>query len=163
MKPTVYIETSVISYLAARPRRDIVMAGQQQQTRDWWSKRRDDFELRISELVVQEASRGDATAAAERIAALTGITALQFSEAADALASSLIGALRLPPRAHPDALHIAIAAVNGVQYLLTWNCRHLANAVLRPRIEAVCRKAGGVEPPVICTPYELMEPPDAAR
>jgi len=155
-KPTVYIETTVVSYLTAWTSRDLVRAAQQQQTREWWDVRREDFELVCSELVEREAAAGDPVAAADRLKALTDLRVLVATPEAAALAVDLIKRLQLPPRAQPDALHVAIAATNGIDYLLTWNCRHLSNAVLRPRIEWVCRD-NGLEPPVICTPPELME------
>ena len=155
-KPTVYIETTVVSYLTAWPDRDLIRAGQQRETRDWWENRRSLFELVCSELVVQEASAGDPTAAAERLKALTGLRVLVPSDAAAELAGRLISEIRLPTRAQADALHVGIAATNGIDYLLTWNCRHLSNAVLRPRIESVCR-AAGYDPPTICEPRQLME------
>jgi hypothetical protein len=130
--------------------------GQQQQTRDWWNTSRNNFELVCSELVVQEASAGDASAAAHRIAALQGIRLLAIASEVPSLAARLSREIQLPSRAKADALHVAIAATNGVDFLLTWNCRHLSNAVLRPRIEWICRDSG-YEPPVICTPAELME------
>jgi len=155
-KPTVYIETTVVSYLTAWTSRDLVRAAQQQQTREWWDVRREAFELVCSELVEREAAAGDPVAAADRLKALTDLRVLVATPEAAALAVDLIKRLQLPPRAQPDALHVAIAATNGIDYLLTWNCRHLSNAVLRPRIEWVCRD-NGLEPPVICTPPELME------
>jgi hypothetical protein len=99
---------------------------------------------------------GDSIAAADRLKVLAPLRMLATVVEAGELAAELIRRLQLPPRAQPDALHVAIAATNGVAYLLTWNCRHLANAVLRPKIELVCRDKG-FEPPVICTPPELME------
>jgi hypothetical protein len=155
-KPTVYVETTVVSYLTAWPSRDLVRAAQQQQTREWWDARRDAFDLVCSELVQREAAAGDPTAAAERLKVLADLRVLVATPLAAALATDLIVRLQLPPRAQPDALHVAIAATNGVNYLLTWNCRHLTNAVLRPRIESVCRD-NRLEPPVICTPADLME------
>jgi predicted nucleic acid-binding protein len=155
-KPTVYIETTIVSYLTAWPSRDLIRAAEQQQTREWWDTRRDRFELVCSELVQREAAAGDPIAAAERLKELAPLTVLATVAEAAELAGELIGRLQLPPRAQPDALHVAIAATNGIAYLLTWNCRHLANAALRPRIEWVCRDKG-YEPPVICTPPELME------
>jgi predicted nucleic acid-binding protein len=155
-KPTVYIETTVVSYLTAWTSRDLVRAAQQQQTREWWDVRRDAFELVCSELVEREAAAGDPVAAAERLKVLANLRVIAAPPDSAALAVDLIKRLQLPPRAQPDALHVAIAATNGIDYLLTWNCRHLSNAVLRPRIEWVCRD-NGLEPPVICTPPELME------
>src|SRR4051812_7595407 len=146
-KPMVYIETTIVSYLTAWPSRDVVLAGQQQTTRDWWTTRRGDFDLVCSDLVYREASAGDAQAAVERLRILDTLVRLQLDERSALLAAAIIAQVMLPPRGQPDALHVAIAATNGVHYLLTWNCRHLANAVLRPRIEAVCRSQG-FEPPI---------------
>lgn len=158
MRPTVYVETTIPSYLTAWPSRDLVRAAHQQITREWWA-RRDEFELYSSRLVVQECQAGDARAAAERLAGLAGLPLLEEDEATATLATALVREVPLPERATADALHIAIAAVNGMDYLLTWNCKHIANVTLRPQIEAVCR-AAGFEPPLICTPEEL---PDGGR
>src|SRR5260370_30274618 len=154
MKPTVYIETTVPSYLTAWPSRDVVRAGEQQLTRDWWAKR-SAYELRVSSLVLLECGAGDAEAAALRLAALVGIPVLAQTPEAEVLAEALLRDVPLPARAAADALPVAVAAVNGVSYLLTWNCTHIANAALRPRIEELCRRSG-YEPPVICTPKELL-------
>lgn len=153
MKPSVYLETTIPSYLTARPSRDLWLAANQQATREWW-EHRDRFELFVSRLVIVECQAGDSTAAVERLAALEGVALLEQSGAVIALAESLVSAATLPPKARADAVHIAVAAVHGIQYLLTWNCTHMANAALRKRIEATCR-AAGCEPPLICTPPEL--------
>jgi len=156
MKPTVYLETTVISYLTAWASRDVVRLAQQQQTREWWDNQRDNFELVCSELVEQQAPAGDQTAAADRLKIIKTLKLLRVAPASQTLAANLITRLHLPTPVHSDALHVAIAATNGIEYLLTWNCRHLANAVWRPRIEQVCRD-NGLEPPTICTPTELTE------
>ncbi|MEW6488904.1 MAG: type II toxin-antitoxin system VapC family toxin [Thermodesulfobacteriota bacterium] len=156
MNPIVYLETMVVSYLTGRPSRDLVVAAHQQLTRDWWESSRDRYEVVASELVVREAGAGDPGAAESRLAALKGIPLLGASEPALALARRLVAAGAIPADATEDALHIAIAVTNGADYLLTWNCRHLANAVMRQRIEDVCEAAGN-RPVVICTPEELME------
>lgn len=153
MKPTVYIETTIPSYLTAWPSRDLVRAAHQQITREWWNHRAE-FDLYSSRLVVQECQAGDAQAAADRLAALAGILLLAQGPEVSALAEALTRDVPLPEKATADSLHIATAAVHGMKYLLTWNCTHIANVVLRPKIEAVCR-AAGVEPPLICTPEEL--------
>lgn len=153
MKSRVYIETTVPSYLTAWPSRDLVRAAHQQITREWWAHR-SKFEIYSSRLVVRECQAGDPVAAAERLAALSGIRFLEQTPDAATLADALVQGAPLPVRAVVDALHIAIAAVHGVDYLLTWNCTHIANVTLRPRIEAVCRSAG-YNPPLICTPEEL--------
>ena len=156
MAQTVYVETTIISYLTAWPSRDLIRAAQQQQTREWWEKSRAQFQLVASELVEREASAGDPTAAAERLKAMADIQMLAITSAAEVLTDKIIRKLNFSTRAQPDALHVAVAATNGIDYLLTWNCRHLTNAVLRPRIESVCRE-NGYEPPILCTPPELME------
>jgi hypothetical protein len=130
-----------------------VRAAHQQVTREWWV-RRARFDLYASRLVVQECQAGDPQAAADRLAALAGIPLLEQTDAAGELAAALVRDVPLPAKAVSDALHIATAALHGMQYLLTWNCTHIANVVLRPQIEAVCR-AAGYEPPLICTPEEL--------
>jgi len=155
MNASVYIETSVASYLTARPSRDVRAAACQNITADWWDKRRSEFDLFISEIVVAEASRGNAEAASRRLNALDGIPELRISDEARALARAMLNDGSFPPKAEIDALHVAVAAVNGIEYLLTWNCTHIANAVMRPRIEQACRE-NGFEPPVICTPSELL-------
>ncbi len=159
MKPKVYIETTVVSYLTARPSRDVVIAGYQQTTCDWWRDAADRLELVASELVINEASAGDAGAAQDRLNALDSVTLLDASEEAAVLTRQLIEFGAIPEKAAEDAAHIAIAVTNGVDFLVTWNCRHIANATMRSQIERVCRNAG-YEPTIICTPDELMEPDD---
>jgi len=156
MKSTVYIETSVVSYLTARPSNDIRSSAFQNITGDWWDSRRADFELYVSEFVVVEASRGSEEAAARRLAAIEGVAELRVTEDSRNLAEAFINDGALPRKAEIDAFHVAVAAVNGINYLLTWNCTHIANAVMRTKIEAVCRSLG-YEPPIICTPSELLE------
>jgi predicted nucleic acid-binding protein len=156
MKPAVYVETSVISYLAARPSRDLVIAANQQVTREWWNEKRSEFDLFVSQLVVQEASIGDPDAVARRQSALKDVQILTLTGEAAVLAQKLIEHEVISRQAVEDALHIAIATVNGMDYLITWNFKHIANALMRSNIELVCREAG-YEPPVICSPMELME------
>lgn len=156
MAERVYIETTVVSYLTARPNRDLIVAGHQQITHDWWDTRRGDYELCVSQLVLQEAGDGDAEAAKERLAVLAAMTLLEIKVEAVDLAEDLVQAGALPPKAENDALHIAVAAVHGIPYLLTWNCRHLANATMRTPIETVCATRG-FKAPIICTPEEMME------
>ena len=156
MPVRVYIETTVVSYLTARPSRDVVIAGHQQVTHDWWNSRRPNYELCVSELVLDEAGAGDAQAAQERPLLLKPILVIETTTAAFELAEELLQAGALPAQAADDALHIAVAATKGIPFLLTWNCRHLANAMMRPIIETVC-KAKGFKAPIICTPEELLE------
>ena len=138
------------------PSRDVVIAGHQQITHEWWDTRRASYQLCISQLVLKEAGAGDSQAAQERLEALKAMTMLETSAEALDLAKELIQAGALPAKAADDALHIGVAAMNGIPYLLTWNCRHLANATMRPLIEAVCT-AKGLKAPIICTPEELLE------
>ena len=154
--PSAYLETSIISYVVARPSRDLITAAHQQVTVEWWETRRSRYELFTSELVVLEAGAGDPTEAARRLDLIASVRALAPTDEAGQLAVDVVLATGLPPRAVTDALHIAIAAVNGIDYLLTWNLRHIANAALRGRIERACR-ARGYEPPVLCTPEQLLE------
>jgi hypothetical protein len=156
MLERVYIETTFVSYLTARPNRDVVIAGHQQVTHEWWDTCRDRYELCVSQLVLGEAGSGDPQAAQERLEVLKAMTLLETPTEALDLAKELVRAGALPAKAAVDALHIAIAASNGIRFLLTWNCRHLANATMRPMIEAVCASKG-VRAPIICTPEELLE------
>jgi hypothetical protein len=156
MKPKVYVETTIISYLTARPSRDLVVAGHQQVTHEWWRAPRNDFDVVSSQLVVREASAGDPEAAQERLALLAELALLEITEEALALAQHLLQTDAIAEAFPEDALHVAVAVVNGVEYLLTWSYRHLANAAMRSKIEAACREAG-YEPVVICTPEELTE------
>ena len=160
LNPTVYLETTVIGYLATRVSGTLRVAANQETTRDWWDNHRQRFDLFVSRFVIDECSGGDPMAANERLAYVHDIPLLQLSDEVDALAEALKGGVPLPEKARIDALHISVAAVNGVQYLLTWNCKHIANPSMRPRIELVCREMG-YEPPVICTPQELLEIDDA--
>ena len=123
---------------------------------EWWETQKSKYELVVSEFVIAEAALGHPEAAERRLAAIEGVMELQATEAVRALGQALISRNALPEKAEIDAFHVAIAAVNGIEYLLTWNCTHIANAVTRPKIEATCR-ALGFEPPIICTPDELME------
>ena len=156
MEWRVYVETSVISYLTSRLSRDLIVAGHQQLTQDWWANHRHKFELFVSQTVLEESTGGDQEAAQQRLSAVATLPLLEITEGAIALAKDLIRLGPLPKKAEVDALHIAIAVTNRADYLLTWNCKHLANAALRSRIERVCR-AHGYEPVVICTPEELLE------
>ncbi len=156
MKPKVYIETSIPSYLTARPSNDIRAMANQNTTIEWWENRRSEFEVFVSEFVIAEPSQGHPEASTRRMAAIEGIPELDVTEEVKKLAKALIAEGPIPEGAEIDAYHIAVATVNGMDYLLTWNCTHIANAVMRPKIEAVCR-GHGYEPPIICTPQELLE------
>ena len=148
MKPRIYIETSIPSYLVSRRSRDLIAAANQELTQEWWETRKDDFDLVISEFVSGEAATGDPSAARDRLAAIAGIPELKITNEVGQLAQILIEKVPLPQKAQLDALHIAVATVHGIDYLLTWNCTHINNAELRPKIEALCRLEG-YEPPII--------------
>ncbi|HEX7154019.1 MAG TPA: type II toxin-antitoxin system VapC family toxin [Thermoanaerobaculia bacterium] len=150
-----YLDTSVISYLTARPSRDIVTLAHQQITRDWWDRYRKKFDFYVSELVLFEAGRGDAEAARARLEIVSDLPVLRVNPAARELANQIFRATTLPDKAAADALHVALAAVNGLDFLVTWNCTHIANGVIVKIVNAVCRDEG-YEPPIVCTPEELI-------
>jgi hypothetical protein len=152
---TVYLETTFISYLVARPSRDLLVAAHQQATEEWWATRRGEFECRVSQVVIDEASAGDPTEVQKRLAIISGLPALEITEDAESLTQAILAEGILPPHAVRDAAHVAVATVHAVDYLLTWNCRHLANAQIARRITLVCERLG-YRMPNICTPEELM-------
>ena len=154
-KKTVYIETSIVSYLTARPTNDLMAAAWQKMTIDWWNTQRRRFSLYTSSVVAEEAGRGNLEAASRRVEALSGISLLALTKAVVSLSKALLQEGALPAKALDDSLHIAIAAVHGVDYLLTWNCRHIDNAEMKPVVRTVCATHGHVCPE-ICTPQELM-------
>ncbi len=150
----VYVETTVVSYLTAQKTSDHIAMAHQALTHHWW-KRRNRFDLYCSQSVVREAAAGDAGAAQRRLAALKGVPLLDINDAVTELAAAIAQAAALPKQANEDALHIALATVHGMDYLLTWNCKHIANAAIRNIVATVAYEHGyGV--PVICTPEELM-------
>jgi predicted nucleic acid-binding protein len=155
MKLRVYVESSVISYLAARPSRDLVVAAHQQVTREWWDQSKA-FDLCISNFVIAEISSGDESQARSRIEYIVDALVLESSHAVEALADLLIAKKAVPAKARLDALHISVCAVHGIDYLLTWNCKHIANAKTMSLIENICTEAG-YQCPRLCTPLELME------
>jgi predicted nucleic acid-binding protein len=157
-KKTVYIETSIVSYLTARPSSNLLAAAWQKVTIDWWDTQRNRFDLFVSATVIEEASKGNAQAATRRLAALVDVPLLPITETVVALSKSLIREGVMPEKALDDALHIAVAAVHGIDYLLTWNCRHIDNAETKPLIRRICT-INGYSCPEICTPQELMGVP----
>jgi predicted nucleic acid-binding protein len=153
----VYLETSFVSYLTAVPRetRDPITAAHQQITIEWWSRRRTDFDLVVSQIVVDEIQRGDLTIAKNRLEVVASLPRLLVTDQATTLARDILSKGFLPQRAFTDALHIAIAAVHQIEYLLTWNCKHIANVEVLPRIADLCEDLGLVLP-IVCTPEELL-------
>ncbi len=152
---TVYVETSILGYLTARSRDAVIFQARQELTRNWWQNRRVHYGLVISQLVLDEASRGDDEAAAERLRLLAGIQLLDMADARiDGIADELLAAHLLPEKARSDATHVAIATVHAVEYLLTWNCKHIANADTLPKVYRLLTDMG-YSPPLIVTPEEF--------
>ena len=157
MKPVVYLETTIPSYLVSRPSRDLVVAAHQQVTREWWANRRSEFDLVISRFVLDEVSQGDTVAASQRLAILKDIPQLTINEDVLVMTDAILNTGLIPHRALRDAGHIAVSAVNGVDFLLTWNCSHIANGPVIVAVRELCEEMG-FECPIICTPDTLLEP-----
>ena len=155
-QPKVYIETSVISYLAARRSRNLITAAWQEVTLLFWEDYRSHYRLLTSELVVEEASGGDPVLAKKRLLFLKGISKLSINLEVKELANAILNGNGVPANAELDAVHIAVAAVNSVDYLLTWNCRHIDNPATKPIVRGICERSGYMCPE-ICTPLELTE------
>jgi hypothetical protein len=153
---SIYIETSFISYLASRRSRDLVASAWQEISHEFWDLHRGKFDLFTSELVVEECSMGDVGAVESRLAYLRGIPEVPIDEEVKILAATILAKGGVPQRAEIDALHIAVATVTGIDYLLTWNCRHLNNPVTKPRVRDICHSRG-YTCPEICTPLEITE------
>ena len=154
MKRKVYIETSIISYLTARPSKTILGAAHQQLTQSWW-ERRFEYDLLVSQSVWQECAAGDPDAAQRRMAALEGLDVLAVTEEIIGLAEAFIVERLIPVKAIEDALHIAITTLHHVDFLLTWNCRYIANPVIQEGIAEYLEQRG-LFLPIICTPEELL-------
>jgi hypothetical protein len=156
MSETVYIETSILGYLTARPSRDIVVAANIEITREWWDTRRSDFQLYSSQAVVKETSQGDAAIASQRLEILRDFLLLDLNQSVLDLAEQFLSHSNLPTKADVDAVHISAATVHGMDYLLTWNCKHIANAQIQGKLADISLDFG-YELPILCTPYELLE------
>jgi hypothetical protein len=155
MSETVYIETSILGYLTARLSRDIVVSANIQITREWWDMRRNDFQLYSSQAVVKETSQGDAAIASQRLEIIRNLALLDLNQSVLDLAEQFLGRSNLPAKADVDAVHIAAATVHGMDYLLTWNCKHIANAQIQGKLAEISLDFG-YELPILCTPYELL-------
>jgi hypothetical protein len=155
MSETVYIETSILGYLTARPSRDIVVSANIQITREWWDTRRSTFQLYSSQAVVKETSQGDAAISSQRLEITRNLALLDLNQSVLDLAEQFLGRSNLPAKADVDAVHIAAATVHGMDYLLTWNCKHIANAQIQGKLAEVSLDFG-YELPILCTPYELL-------
>ena len=152
---TVYVETSIISYLRQKPSTQVVLAARQLLTHQWWNDERTNYQLVASQFVIDEASAGNPTLAAERLQLLAGIPLLPLDAAIADIADEIMSRAILPEKARTDALHIAAVAHHRIQYLLTWNCKHIANARILPRIHNVLNDLL-LPVPVICTPEEMV-------
>lgn len=155
MSETVYIETSILGYLTARPSRDIVVAANIEVTREWWETRRNDFQLYSSQAVVKETSQGDAAIASQRLEIIRNLAFLDLNQSVLDLAEQFLERSNLPAKADVDAVHIAAATIHGMDYLLTWNCKHIANAQIQRKLAEISLDFG-YELPILCTPYELL-------
>jgi predicted nucleic acid-binding protein len=153
--PRIYLESTIPSYLVARPSKDAVLRGQQEATKRWWERERESGNWFISEFVEVEVARGDSTMARKRLDALAGLPRLLAGEHVIELAEAIFATGLFPAKARMDASHIAIASVHGMDYLLTWNCTHIHNVAHTRRIEAACALVG-FSCPVICSPLELL-------
>ena len=154
--PRIYIETSIVSYLRQRPSAQIVAAARQILTRRWWDNERSHYDLVTSQYVLDEASYGDPVLSQERLDALANIPLLQLGNEIDAIAMEIMSRAILPSKAQIDSLHIATAAHHRIDYLLTWNCTHIANARILPNIHRVLNDLGCFIP-IICTPEEMVD------
>jgi len=155
MKPLLYLETTIPSYLTSKPSRDLIVAARQQITLDWWLRRRRNFQVFVSQIVLDEATEGDHQAATARLSAMKGLPLLAINEEVISLAQMLLKEKAVPKKATRDAGHIAVSAVHGMHFLLTWNCAHLANAEIFEAVDTVCAMAG-YKCPILCTPTELL-------
>jgi hypothetical protein len=155
MSETVYIETSILGYLTARSTKDLILAANIEITRDWWESRRNAFILYTSEAVLDEAAQGDAEIATQRLEILRDFPLLAMNQAVQDLAAQFLSRSSLPPKAKVDAIHIAAATIHGMDYLLTWNCKHIANAQIQGKLAEISLDFGYVLP-ILCTPNELM-------
>ncbi|MFB2919316.1 type II toxin-antitoxin system VapC family toxin [Aerosakkonema funiforme] len=155
MSETVYIETSIVGYLTVRPSNNLILMANAEATREWWYNSRNQFTLYISQVVLDEVARGDAEIATRRLEILRDFPLLTINQTVQDLAMQFLSRSNLPPKAADDALHIAVATVYGLDYLLTWNCKHIANAQIQKKLLQISNDAG-YELPTICTPYELM-------
>lgn len=156
MKPSVYIETTIISYLTAKPSRDLIIAAHQQITTEWWSDVRPQVDCFVSPFLIDEASRGDAVYAQKRLDEIVGFTVPDVNEEIEALARQYFAALQIPEKAKIDAFHLAVAAWHKMDYLLSWNCKHIASGRVQKMMLEINARLG-VHTPIVCTPEELME------
>lgn len=156
METTIYIESSVVSYYTSRSNRDIVIAARQRVTQEWWENIRPGFDNYVSVLVMNEITRGDTVEAQKRLAVIKEIPVLEINEEALVLTEALVKARAIPEKFKEDALHISIAAANGIDLLVTWNFAHINNAMTRYKIMSTLESLG-YQCPVLCSPEEFEE------
>ena len=155
MAKRVYIETTIPSYLAAWSSRDLLQAARQRITQDWWNNERQNYDLCTSQIVLEEVATGDADAAQRRLPFLQALPLLDLTEAVNRVAKAIMDSGLLPKKATRDAIHIAASSVHSVDILLTWNCRHIANAAIMKELAAIVAGCS-YELPILCTPEELL-------
>jgi predicted nucleic acid-binding protein len=155
-RPTLYLETTVPSYLAARRSRDLIVMANQELTHEWWENRRLGYRLVISSAVLEEIRQGDRRAAIARMGYVEKLEILPIRDEIEKIAQVYFEALKIPKKAFRDSLHLAVCSFYGITFLMTWNCVHLANASNFEKLRTLNQKMG-LKGPTICTPYELME------
>lgn len=155
MSETVYIETSILGYLTARSTKNLILAANVEITKDWWESRRSAFTLYISQIVLDEVAQGDTEIAVKRLEILNGLPLVELNQSVRDLSAQFLAQSNLPPKASDDAVHIAAATVHRLDYLLTWNCKHIANAQIQRKLAEISLDFG-YQLPIICTPYELL-------
>ncbi|MBM4333765.1 MAG: type II toxin-antitoxin system VapC family toxin [Deltaproteobacteria bacterium] len=155
-KQTVYIETTVLSYLTSRPSRDLLVAAHQQVTLEWWENWLPSFEPFVSALVIDEVSRGDEVAAKLRLEKIAGFSVLEITDGVRRLADLYFEAIQIPKKARGDAYHLALASFHGMDFLVTWNFGHILNPRVKTIVQTI-NTAQRISTPIICSPEELME------
>lgn len=156
MKESIYLETTVVSYYVSRPSRDVIALAHQEITREWWHKAKMRFDCFISQIVIEEARMGDEEAVKRRLEELKNFPHLELTDKVEEIAQIYIKRLEIPAKSFRDAVHLAVASVHNIDYLVTWNCTHIANGEIIKKLmsinENIC-----IHTPIICTPEELME------
>jgi predicted nucleic acid-binding protein len=156
VKESIYIETTVVNYYTSKPSRDIIVLAHQEITRQWWALAIKRYNVFISQVVIEEASLGDPEIAKKRLEELKKFPNLELNEKVEQIAKIYMEKLEIPEKSFRDAAHIAVASVHNIDYLVTWNCTHLANGEIIKKLMKL-NETLGVHTPIICTPEELME------
>ncbi|CAN5433920.1 hypothetical protein BH20ACI1_BH20ACI1_30460 [soil metagenome] len=156
MKPSVYIETTIVSYLTAKPSRDLIVAAHQQITNEWWTDVRPQVDCFVSPFLIDEVSRGDAAYAQKRLDEIAEFAVLEVNEQIEDLAQQYFAALQIPEKSKIDAFHLATAAWHKMDYVLSWNCKHIASGRVQKTLQEINIRLG-VHTSIVCTPEELME------